>query len=421
MKSGSGRWKLVLMTVLVGSTSAWAQFDVDLSGVEWTPQLSPPVVIGASGCDKDILRVSLSGGIPGNEYEVWDGVLVPNGVFTLDSLGTFPVAPNADGITQADVDDPRKYGLNLIVAIQRSPTIFSEYSAAFILRNPTNLAAPEIATSPLWECGLATGVRGQQAGDEVTLFTAPSTVRFTVPSAFSSFDYMPAGPLGGFGAGETLFAQYQTCKSAQGAAHEVSPRSVPVVVAKWTGAAQLPMPRIVDNSMLPGSSRFQLDGVQNGSTITVKVNRSGMSDVWEGVCAMNPCTASMPSSMAAMEEGDLVDVSQRLCPGTDSSDALLEVRACGDVPAPTLASPPRVGDTAIQLASYAPGATITVYVSQDPNDPQVGLTAIGHAGASPTVNLFRPLDANDRWIVIAQTSQACSALTNGSGYGVLRE
>ena len=420
MRLEVGSWKLVLMALLVGSTSAWAQFPVDLSGVEWTPELSAPVVIGASGCDKDVLRVSVTGGIAGNEYIVWDAFPSPFGLQTRDMLGQFAVAPNGDGITQADVADPRLYGFDQIVVQQVSSTRASDFSPLFTVRNPINLAAPEIAPTPLFECGLATGVRGQQAGDEVKLFTAPSTVRFTIPSAFSSFDFMPAGPLGGFQAGETLFAQYQTCKSAQGAANEVSPRSVPVVVAKRPGNPALAMPRIVDNSMLPGSSRFHLENVQNGSTVSVKVDRGGTSDVWEGVCAMNPCTASMPASMGAMEEGDLIDVTQRLCPGTDSTDALFQVRACGDVPAPTLASPPRVGDTAIQLASYAPEGEITVFVSQDSN-PQVGLTAIGHAAASATINLFRPLDARDRWIVIAQTSPACSVLTNGSGYGVLQE
>lgn len=420
MRLEVGSWKLVLMALLVGSTSAWAQFPVDLSGVEWTPELSAPVVIGASGCDKDVLRVSLSGGIPGNDYVVYDAFFGPFGWTYTGVLGQFPVAPNGEGITQADVLDPRAWGFDHIQVIQISPNQQSPFSSPFQLRNPTSLAAPEIAPTPLFECGLATGVRGQQAGDEVTLFTAPTTVRFTVPSAFSSFDFMPAGPLGGFQAGETLFAEYQTCKSAQGAANEVSPRSVPVVVAKRPGNPALAMPGIVPNSMLPGSSRFQLESVENGSTVTVKVDRGGVSDVWEGVCAMNPCTASMPPSMGAMEEGDLVDVSQRLCPGTDSSDALLQVRACGDVPAPTLASPPRVGDTAIQLASYAPEGEITVFVSQDSN-PQVGLTAIGHAAASATINLFRPIDSKDRWIVIAQTSPVCSVLTNGSGYGVLQE
>lgn len=408
------------MAVLVSSTSARAQFDVDLSGVEWTPELSAPVVIGASGCDKDILRVSLSGGIPGNEYVVYDAYWTGSGWNYNSLLGQFPVAPNGDGITQADVLDPRAWGFDHLQVIQVSNSRQSAFSSPVQLRNPTNLAAPDVAPTPLFECGLATGVRGHQVGDEVTLFTAPNTVRFTVPSAFSSFDFVPAGALGGFQAGETVFAQYQTCKSAQGAAHEVSPRSVPVVVAKRPGNPPLAMPGIVPNSMLPGSSRFQLSNIFNGASVTVKVDRGGVSDVWEGVCPWSPCSAAMPPSMGAMEEGDLVDVTQRLCPGTDSADALFQVRACGDVPAPTLASPPRVGDTSIQLASYAPEGEITVFVSQDSN-PQVGLTAIGHAAASATINLFRALDARDRWIVIAQTSPACSVLTSGSGYGVLQE
>lgn len=109
------------MLLLVAS-SARAQFDVDLSGVEWTPELSAPVVIGASGCDKGILRVSLSGGLPGNEYLVWTAAPLPNGVFTPDLLGQFPVAPNADGITQADIYDPRLFGFDQITAQQVSST-----------------------------------------------------------------------------------------------------------------------------------------------------------------------------------------------------------------------------------------------------------------------------------------------------------
>lgn len=109
------------MAVLVGSTSAWAQFAVELSGVEWTPELSAPVVIGASGCDKDVLRVSLSGGIPGNDYVVYDAFFGPFGWTYTGVLGQFPVAPNGDGITQADVLDPRAWGFDHIQVIQISP------------------------------------------------------------------------------------------------------------------------------------------------------------------------------------------------------------------------------------------------------------------------------------------------------------
>ncbi|MEW5741731.1 MAG: hypothetical protein AB1938_22620 [Myxococcota bacterium] len=409
----------MLLSAALFAGPASAQFTVDLSGVEPTPVLSPPGILGASNCENSVLRVSLTGGLPGNDYEVWDAFRGPYGWQANSRLGRFPVAPNGEGVTQADVLDPSPVS-TVIIARQVSPMLSSANSPPFRLRDPVQLAAPEISPTPVWECGLATAVRGQQPGDEVTLFTAPSTPRFTVASAFSPHDFVPAGPLGEFAAGETLSARYQTCKSAQGAAREESPMSTPVVVARRAGNPPLSMPGLVPGSLLPGAARFQLEGVEHGATITLSLTRGGSSTSWTEVCPWDPCPVSTPPGFGPIEEGDLLEVSQRLCPGTDSPPSLIEVKSCGDVPPPTLATPPRAGDTSIHLSAFAPDARITVFVSSDPVDPKNGLTPIGHAAASATIHLFRPLAVGDRWLVVAQVSPACG-LTHGNGYGVFQE
>lgn len=418
MKLEVGVWRLVLLSAALFAGPASAQFTVDLSSVEPTPVLSPPVILGASNCDNAVLCVSLTGGLPGNDYEVWDAFRGPYGWQANGLLGRFAVAPNSEGVTQADVWDPSP--VRHIIARQVSLTTSSANSPPLRLRDPVQLAAPEISPTPLWECGMATAVRGQQPGDEVTLFTAPRTARFTVASAFSPHDFVPAGPLGEFGAGETLLARYQTCKSAQGAAHEESPMSAPVVVARRTGNPPLSMPRIVESSVLPGAARFQLEGVEHGATISLSLTRNGGSTTWSEVCPWDPCPVATPPGFGGLAEGDLLEVRQRLCLGTDSPPALIEVKSCGDVPPPTLASPPRVGDTSIQLSAWAPDAEVFVFVSPDPVDPRNGLTAIGHAAASATIHLFRPLATGDRWLVVAQVSPSCG-LTHGNGFGVFQE
>ncbi|MEW5743154.1 MAG: hypothetical protein AB1938_29840 [Myxococcota bacterium] len=375
---------------------------------------SAPVILGASHCDGDVIRVSLTGGRPGATYVVTE-YLPGVGFIYLNQLGQFPAAPNADGVTQADVQDPRLYGNDSITAFVVDQQQLSGAAAPHVLRNPTNLTAPELAPTPVWECGQATAIRGHQPGDEVTLLHAPNTVRFVVRSAYSTHDYVPAGTGGPFKAGETLVARYQTCRSAQGATTEVSPLSAPVVVASWIGPTPLSMVRLVPNSLLPGAVRFLVDSVENGASVDLSLTRQGATTSWTEVCAMSPCPVSVPSTLGGLEEADVVQASQRLC-GGPSTPALVEVKSCGDVPAPTLASPPRPGDTTVHLDAWTPGSVIFVYVTKDSN-PATGLVPIGRSAAAPSISLFRPIEFDDKWLVIGQTNDACS-LTHGSAYSV---
>lgn len=418
MTSGLRRWNLALLAAVLTGAPASAQFPVDLSGAEPTQALSPPGVLGGSNCDKGILRVSLSGGLPGNSYVVYSAIQLPQGgIMLVGWLGGFLVAPNDDGFTQADVDDPRLQGggVDGIVAVQTSPWSSSLPSPLFTLRKPTNLPAPAVTPAPVWECGLATAIAGHQPGDELTLFSAPNKLRTLVPSAFATHDYVPSGWRGQFRAGETLLGQYRTCEAATtGAPNQTSPMSAGIIVASWTGGPRLPMPGFVPSSFLPGVSRFLVEDTEHGATVSLSLDRSGTVTRWTAVCPWGTCGVSTPATVGPVKEGDVLELSQRLCPGTDSPPTSIEVVSCAKVPPPTLAVSPRAGDASIQLSAYAPGAEIVVYASQNSN-PSIGLTPIARAAAASTIILFRPIDPADRWIVVAQSSAACSP-SRGNGY-----
>ena len=399
-------------SLLVGllAQTANAQFPISLKEAEPSKLRSAPMIVGASNCGNGTMIVSLSGGEAGAEYVVWDALPGPH---YGTELGGGPVAPNAQGYTQIEVLDPRSWGSTHLAAVIRTPASTSEYSPLFALRVVAQVAAPAISPSPVWECGLATGIMGHQPGDEVTLYSGTRR-RFLIPSAFAQHDFTPAG-VRPFQSQETLYAGYRTCEAARfgwTAPHpQVSPLSAPVVVQSFIG--QLPAPGIVPNSVLPGARQFQLEGTEHGALISIDLVRGGATSSWTEVCPWDPCGVSV-GGPGDLQPGDELRVTQRLCSGSDSSVAVLTARDCKDVPPPTLAAPPRAGDTSIALAAYSPGATIVVYVSKSSTHPQHSLWPIGRAAATSQINLFRPIERDDRWIVVAQQTPP----ETGGGYPV---
>lgn len=181
--------------------------------------LSAPILHGASNCSRDDWRLSISGGIPGAEYDVYASVGNPPQY--ADLLGTYAVNPNADGITVIDVWVHSTFP-DLSVR-QRFGNISSPFSTPIVRRDPSQLPTPWLSQAPLWECGLATVVAGHQPGDQVTLMSHVYGSRFVIPSAFGQFDYMPAGAPKPFTGGENITVQYSTCQGAP----QTSPMSLP--------------------------------------------------------------------------------------------------------------------------------------------------------------------------------------------------
>ena len=336
--------------------------------------------------------------MPGGEYEVYDWL---PGFGALNILGTFRVDPNADGVTMVDVTMvTRSVGLT---ARQKLRSVTSGFSLPLTLRDPQSLPAPQLPYSPLFECGLATVVSGHQPGDQVMLFSSLYGTRFTIPSAFGTQDYVPAGGPRSFQAGEIVDAQYQTCEGPP----QVSPRSASAIVALYP-SPQLPPVTLTTESLIPGVSRFVTTGTINGAALLLSLTRAGATTKWSAACGEAQCVAYLPPTLGTVLEGDAIQASQELCSGSEAPWVSEEVKACADSPPPIISPSPQVGDTLVRLSRYPLGATTRVYATKMAN-PSAGLELIGFAFDTSTVALVRPIKADDRWVIVALDTAACPA------------
>ncbi|MDP3236508.1 MAG: hypothetical protein Q8N26_27200 [Myxococcales bacterium] len=74
---------------------------------------------------------------------------------------------------------------------------------------------PAVGFSLAYECAEATGIQGHQPGDNLLLYSDyvydPASLRFEVPRAFGTLDYVPAGTPGPFRLNEKLIPVAQFC------------------------------------------------------------------------------------------------------------------------------------------------------------------------------------------------------------------
>ncbi len=382
--------------VVLWAAGAMAQVTVPapLDVIPLKGQISPPIIAGAGNCSKTDWRISLTGGVPGGTYEVFEAL---NPATFVSSVGVFPVAPNQDGVTVVDVT--LSIGLPALVAMQTSPTGFmSPLSAPLDLRDPNKLGTPSFPFVPIWECGLATSVDGHQPGDTVELFSSQYGTRTVIPRAFGTSDYMPAGRP--FESGEKIAVQYSTCEG------QVSPLSSWVTVAT-NPLSPLGQPTIQSPSLAVGVERFSVEGVAHGATLWVALDRGGSVTKWREACATPVCTAYLRAALGGLQPGDRVEVSQELCRGSASASVSEDVKECGDTPLAEVA-PPQPGDTIIRLLRYPLGATVRVFATQSQN-PTVGLQLIGFAYDTNVVSLVRPIDRKDLWVIVAVDTPGCRA------------
>lgn len=373
--------------------------------------LSAPILHGASNCSKEDWRLSVSGGVPGATYEVYATVGTPP--MYVEPLGEFPVNPNADGITVIDVFVNHPFpDLAVKQRVGSVTPVWSPFSKPIVRRDPAQLPTPEIAATPLFECGRATVVTGHQPGDQVTLMSENKFgVRFTIPSAFGLFDFMPAGGPGPFKGGENLSVQYSTC---QGAPQSSSP-SAAHTAQGFPG--QLPVVEIRAESLASGVPRFQLEGAVNGALVQLELVRGSSSTTWSEVCPEAHCVVHVPTALGGLVGGDRLGATQELCPGSTSQPGSNEVKTCGDTPAAELSPQPQHGQTELRLSRYPMGSLIRVYATKSVN-PAVNLEMIGYAYDTPLIELTRAIEASDLWILVAIDSPGCPA-SQAAGYSLV--
>lgn len=273
------------------------------------------------------------------------------------------------------------------MARQIQGLLASGFSLPLTLRDPKSLPAPQLPFTPLFECGLS------------SLYGT----RFTIPSAFGTQDYMPAGQPDPFKAGEMIDAEYYTCEGPP----QISPRSTSAIVAIYP-SPQLPPVELTTESLVPGVSRFAAIGTENGARLLLSLTRAGTTTKWEEACGESQCVTQLPAALGTTLENDIIQASQVLCDGSDSPRVGEEVKGCGDS-SPAIISPtPQVGDSVIRLSRYPLGATVRVYATKMVN-PSSGLELIGFAFDTSTVTLARPINTDDRWVIVALDTAACQA------------
>lgn len=247
---------------------------IDIGSLDYQGMLGPPILEGGRQCGPSSpVYLSLSGGTRGNLYEVYeyDFAAQKEGAF----VGSFPVAPNDDGLTLGSVAFSAPDAS--YVARQRDLSgQFSSWSQPYSLPWPVPLVSTDMTPWPIWECGTAVGATGHQPGDELRLMTggvSPS-VRFVVPQAYGTHEYLPAGGNGPFSYREVLSAEYFKCGASVGGTSRMAQR--------FSGT--LPIPVLPPSAFIIGNDSFLVSSVVNGATLDLSISGAGGAVQWTEHC-----------------------------------------------------------------------------------------------------------------------------------------
>lgn len=387
--------------------------------------ISPPIIVGASNCvGSTIWDVAIRGGNPSNgTYDVFFGSPI-NGI-PMDRVATAAVAAAGPTFVRVDLTRFSPFIVRLsdyyFVAqesrqIQSYPpgtmiTVRGPESEPHALRDPSSLAAPFIAPTPLFECGGATAIGGHLPGDSLRLMSGATNVRFAIPRAFSTYDFVgEVSPA--FKNGEKLFAQYSTCSGAQTSPPSKLETVVPFPLAKLP---QVSTPRV---GAVGGVTQIPYRGVTNGATLRAIMTRSGYPiETLRRVCVGGEtCAISAPKSWGTFAPGDDLRVTQELCDGSQSADTRWQVTSCYSQ-SPLLEQFPTAGSPQLTFSEFALSAWLLVFAcTPDKNGDCIGSwIQVGSGYDVPTVQLTRPLRSGERLAVSQQIGDACPPL-HATGY-----
>jgi hypothetical protein len=374
-----------------------------------------PRIRGASNCAPRIFDLVIEGADPslGSSYEVEAASLINGLAYVL--LATQPVAP-VNGGTPVSID------LNGLSTTQYSPLditvrtriktpvagggfTFSSYSPEVYLRDPSFLAAPVVQPSPLWTCGVATGVAGHQPRDQIDLRSNLRSPILHVPSAYGTFDYV--GDFTGFISGEKVFAEYTTCSGSN-----TSPPSALITVQDYASTS-LPALDVPSAGAVARVGAVAVTGAENGARIHYTFTRGATSTSGSRGCVGNePCIIGVPAVLSPLQASDTLTVEQELCPGVVSPPVTTTIAEC-DGSSPTFESP-RVGDSSVRILSRAYGSTVIVY-GCPPNKFNgstctVGWSVLGSSYDSDIVLLSSPVGSGDTLAVTQRVDSNCPAV-----------
>ncbi|MGH8070191.1 MAG: hypothetical protein ACRERE_34085 [Candidatus Entotheonellia bacterium] len=206
---------------------------------------------------------------------------------------------------------------------------------------PAGPPRPQISPAPVHECGARTGVRNLLIGCEVWI-TADGTEVGRVKGAK---EHQGINVTPDYGLGQTVIAWASMCS-------DPSPPSEQQI----TQPPPSPMPTPTIEPAYEGSEQIAINGLANGARFTLMRNGidQGTFRTWGQRHLVN-----LSPALAA---GEVLAVSQRLCPGDPPSpEGTSTIEPCSALPAPVVALV-QDGDTQITVLDAAPGARIQVYL-----------------------------------------------------------
>ena len=223
---------------------------------------------------------------------------------------------------------------------------------------PAGPPRPELFPTPLYDCGVRTGVTNLLVGCN-TWITADGA---TVGSVSGANNPQGVGVSPAYTTGQKVRAWAKLC-------NDPSPPSQEQVVQP----PPLPLPAPGFDPIYQGGTQLVVNNIVDGARFTLSRNgvAVGTFPCWGGRCMV---TLSPPFSTS-----DVFTATQELCASDGSSQAGKgTVQPCSALPAPDVA-PVEDGAAQVALTSFVPGSEIKVFVNNvktgDGSGPVVALTA----------------------------------------------
>jgi hypothetical protein len=228
---------------------------------------------------------------------------------------------------------------------------------------PAGPPRPELFPTPLYKCGVRTGVGNLLIGCDVRI-TANGAAIGAVAGANNpqGVNVSPA-----YDTGQRVRAWAELCK-------DPSPPSLEQIVQP----PPLPLPAPGFDPIYEGGTQLVVNTIVDGARFTLSRDGVlvGTFPCWGGKCIVGlspPFTA-----------GETFNATQELCPSDGPSQpGTGTVQPCSALPAPQI-GPVQDGDTSITITQFVPGSEIKVFVNNvkvgDGSGPVVALTApVPHA------------------------------------------
>lgn len=223
---------------------------------------------------------------------------------------------------------------------------------------PAGPPRPELFPTPLYKCGVRTGVQNLLVGCDVRI-TANGGVVGSVAGANNpqGVNVSPA-----YDIGQHVRAWATLC-------NDPSPPSLDQIVQP----PPLPLPTPGFDPIYAGGTQLVVNTIVDGARFTLSRNGLlvGTFPCWGGKCIVGlnpPFTA-----------GEMFSATQELCRGDGPSNSGTgTVQPCSALPAPQV-GPVQAGDTQVVITQFVPGSEIKVFVNNvktgDGSGPVVVLTA----------------------------------------------